>query len=366
MPRLLRLCVALVLLVAASAPALARPTAQVEALTQGAIHPPVETEAGLWYRSAMGLVPYYGQSVRVALLDTGTDCGLPALGGSVGPGQTFSAATNTNPCYDGFGHGTHTAGLIHQACPSCHITIYKIMDDNGRGVEADLANAIRQAVLDHNQIISMSVGGYRWDDNAAQAIQWARANGVLLFASSGNDSAADPYGGILPASYAGVQRIAACGPDGHAASFSDWAPNVWMCFPGVNVSSTFPRYHVALDDDLGISGISTTVVLSGTSMAAPLAAGEAGTLLAAGVDPQTALRVMETTATGPAHSDRWHVGYGDGHEARALEYVWMHHLGGRYTRPEMLGGQTPPVEPPAPPAQVWSWGAGQTNGRILS
>ena len=244
-----------------------------------------------------------GAGMRVAVLDTGVDATHPALAGRLIPGFDFvdfdadpsevgSPATSLS-----FGHGTHVAGLVAMAAPGAQIMPLRVLDANGMGNAWVLAEAMLHAIdPDRNpatndgvHVINMSLGstrrtdildtigrlstcaipaavllptdeladpGYNADRDRCNAF-----SGAVVVAAVGNDDtdAVRQY----PAAE-GVYGLLAVGASNSAkqlASFSNFGSWVDITAPGQGITSSVP------------SGAYGT--WSGTSMAAPLAAGAA-------------------------------------------------------------------------------------------
>ena len=197
-------------------------------------------------------------------------------------------------------HGTHVAGIIAAdrnnnkgikgVCNDCLImTIRAVPDGDER--DKDVANAIRYAVDNGAQVVNMSFGkAFSWDKKVVdEAVKYAEKKGVLLVHAAGNDALNKDVDKNFPnRNYKNnpakqsktFMEIGAQSwkPEG-AASFSNYGKTTVDIFsPGVDIYSTTP------DGKYGYA--------SGTSMAAPVAAGAAGLLLSYFPD-LTALQVKE-------------------------------------------------------------------------
>jgi subtilisin family serine protease len=243
-----------------------------------------------------------GAGIRVAVLDTGVDASHPALAGKLLPGRDF-VDDDGDPREEGdrdnagFGHGTHVAGLVALAAPAAKIVPIRVLDADGRGHVWMLAEALAWAIDpdgvpstdDGAHVVNMSLGtldrtrivdalmtlsacaipkpthdpdtdysdaGY--DDDKARC---AANGGAVLTASAGNDGtdrakeypAAEGVYGLLP--------VGASAKNRRLAPFSNRGSWVDVAAPGDFITSTVPG-----------GGYGTW---SGTSMAAPLAAGVA-------------------------------------------------------------------------------------------
>jgi cell wall-associated protease len=186
-------------------------------------------------------------------------------------------------------HGTHCAGIIAASrkngkgmdgvADNVRIMMLRAVPD-GDEHDKDIANAIRYAVNNGAQIISMSFGKdfspqKQWVDDA---VKYAESKGVLLVHAAGNDSKDVDVEDNFP-SPAGVDgkyrasnwiTVGASGDPtngGLAASFSNYGKKeVDLFAPGVQIHSTIP-------------GQTTYGQASGTSMACPVVAGVAALIL---------------------------------------------------------------------------------------
>jgi thermitase len=105
------------------------------------------------------------QSVVIAIVDTGIDSSHPDLASKV-VGE-YSVIGKT--ARDGFGHGTHVAGIAAAAtnndvgiagiCPNCGILSVKVLDDKGSGYLSDVASGITYAAGHGARVINLSLGG---------------------------------------------------------------------------------------------------------------------------------------------------------------------------------------------------------------
>jgi cell wall-associated protease len=186
-------------------------------------------------------------------------------------------------------HGTHCAGIIAAArnngkgvdgiADNVRIMAVRAVPD-GDEHDKDIANAIRYAVDNGAQIISMSFGKdfspeKQWVDDA---YRYAANKNVLLVHAAGNDSknVDTTYNFPNPFYIDGSGRanniitVGASGDKkngGLTASFSNYGKKEVDVFaPGVNINSTIP-------------GGDTYGNASGTSMACPVVAGVAALLL---------------------------------------------------------------------------------------
>src|SRR3984893_2178292 len=262
-------------------------------LAQGATAPTpplADTTLATWGLQATRIVSsrYAGRGIRVAILDTGVDLQHPDFAGRTIVSQSFVTGL---PVDDGNGHGTFCAGV---ACgpqqPSqpprygiafgADLYIAKVLDDDAGGPDGNILAGIDWAVRNNCAVISMSLGspvavGDSYPRVYEQVAARALAAGSLLIAPAGNASQRpDTIAPVEhPANCPSILAIGAVDPSFAVAPFSNGGLNrnggeVKLAAPGIAIVSAAPRptlYQTA----------------SGTSMAAPYAAGIAALLAAA-------------------------------------------------------------------------------------
>lgn len=201
-----------------------------------------------------------GSGVTVYVLDTGVDTTHPEFEGR--------AATGTNVVDDVAGdcdgHGTVVAGIAasrdHGVAPGARIESVKVLDCAGAGTLSALLSGIEWVAghLDGPAVAVMS-----WSFGRSEALDAAVAGlverGVLVTASAGNTGADDCA--MAPRSVPGVLVVANSTVDDQREHTSSTGPCVDLYAPGTSIVST--------------SAGGGTASWTGTSMAAPHAAGVA-------------------------------------------------------------------------------------------
>jgi serine protease len=273
-----------------------------------------------------------GQGVTVAVIDTGVACEnhgeftrvMDLNGTRCRPGYDF--VRDDEHANDDHGHGTHVAGTIAQSTHNAFgvaglaycatILPVKVLDQNGSGSLADVAEGIRYAADQGAQVINLSLGGGRRSTVLAQAVAYARSKGALVVCAAGNNGRFVES----PASEPGSLAVSAIDSGDQIAWFSSRGPEIAIAAPGVNVLQHTICNH-------GRERCEQFAAWSGTSMAAPHVAGVAALVVSMGVtDPSAVARVLRDSAVAPEHGGRDRELYGAGivHAAAAVAHVQKH------------------------------------------
>jgi subtilisin family serine protease len=187
---------------------------------------------------------------------------------------------NRQDLSDGNGHGTHVAGIIAGAANRrgvvgvafrARLMIVKVLDARGAGTTGGVAEGIRYAAANGARIINLSLGGPTRDPRLVEAVRAAEEANVLLVCSAGNLAQNVDQRPSYPVSIAArnIVGVAATGPlrGRDLGDFSNFGRNtIGLAAPGVDVLSSA--------NDGGWER------KSGTSMAAPHAAGVAALMAA--------------------------------------------------------------------------------------
>jgi subtilisin family serine protease len=207
-----------------------------------------------------------GRRTVVAVIDSGVDPHHATLRDSLVPGANFVPEDGLGeiPWSDGEGHGTHVAGVVLQADPTAQIMPVRVVDREGAGEAASIAEGIVWAVDNGAKVLNLSLGAEA--DEAPEngplhlAVRYAIERDVVVVAAAGN-SGEEGSPANYPAAWPEVIAVAASEED---SSFSNRGSYVDIAARGLAVRSA------------ALGG--GTVSMTGTSMASPRVAGAAAAL----------------------------------------------------------------------------------------
>jgi serine protease AprX len=298
---------------------------------------------------AMWQLGWTGSGIGVAVIDSGV-APTQDLNGRVVYTQKFET-DGGGP--DGYGHGTHVAGIIGgngsaSNCPNCrqlkgmapaaNILDFNVLDHNGESSDSIVIAAIHEAILLKSKynirVMNLSLGrpvteSYK-QDPLCQAVEEAWKAGIVVVVAAGNDGRDDSIGehgyGTITApgndpyviTVGAMKSMQTYGrADDLIASYSSKGPTLFdnivkpdIVAPGNQVVSlqasginTLAHYKATQIPTSYYSGNNNNAVstqyfmLNGTSMAAAVVSGAVADLLQAhpGLTPdQVKARIMKT------------------------------------------------------------------------
>lgn len=275
-----------------------------------------------------------GRGVTVAVVDTGIACEdygpfkkvrdlaeTECVGG-------WNFVTQNEHANDDQGHGTHVAGTIAQSTDNgyggvgvafhARLMPVKVLNGDGFGTTADVADGVRWAAEHGAQVINLSLGGPRNSGVLQKAINYAIARGSVVVAAAGNTGGHVQF----PGASDGVIGVSATDPDDKIAKFSSRGDGVDVAAPGVGVvqQTICNKGRDVCDNFPGYSG---------TSMASPHVAGAAALLVGLGVtDPVAVEEAIRKSARVVDSSEGGAKLYGAGilQAGAAAERVTFLHL----------------------------------------
>lgn len=260
---------------------------------------------------------FTGSGIVVANMDTGVDANHPDLSAKWrGGDNSWYDPHNEHPTpYDASGHGTQTMGIMVGGtaggtaigvAPDARWIAARLYNDAGLARYSDIHLAFQWlldpdgdlATLDAPDVVNASWG---LTGTAGQCItefstdiDVLKAAGIMIAVAAGNDGPS-PLSSLSPANNPPGFAAGAVDPELSIASFSSRGPSACdgtvypeLVAPGVNINTA----------DLSFGGLPLYAVVSGTSYAAPHAAGALALL--AGAFPQAGVAQLEAALTASA------------------------------------------------------------------
>ncbi len=289
---------------------------------------------------------YTGEGVMVAIIDTGVNFNHIDLadhlwdGGEEYPNHGYNTIENNHDVSDGFGHGTHCAGVVcgdgtsgtqTGIAPNATLMCIKVMDDTGYGSATSISAGMEFAIEHGADVLNMSLGIPFASAAVREMLREACVNalqcGIAAAVAVGNDGQLQisfpvpnnvrvpggcPPPWIHPDQESNAGGLSCCIAVGavdfnnERAPFSSYGPFTWqetsyadypyepgmglirpdLSAPGVGIVSANPNNnngHVTMD---------------GTSQAAPCVAGVIALMLEKNPEltPAEISMILETTA----------------------------------------------------------------------
>jgi len=216
--------------------------------------------------------------VIIAVIDSGVARDHEDLHSKVVPGYDF--VNDDNDPYDDHGHGTFAASIaaaetnngVGIAGVSWHARIMpiKVRDHNGYGTYLTIATGMRYAVDDGARVLNLSIGGRSPSFILEDASSYCHSQGAVIAVAAGNTGSAVLY----PAAYDDYcLAVAAADANDERPTWSNYGPQVDVAAPGYFVwgAAYYPGSPTNLNSYKWDSG---------TSFAAPYAAGAAALVMA--------------------------------------------------------------------------------------
>ncbi|WP_322113154.1 S8 family serine peptidase [Leptospira kanakyensis] len=233
-------------------------------------------------------------SIIVAVLDTGINYDHEDLtanmwdgtasckdkeGATIGggcPKHGWDFASNDNDPKDEDGHGSHVAGTIGAVgnnnkgitgvCQSAKLMSVRVLGANG-GSNDTVADGIYFAVRNGAKVINMSLGGTQYSGLIYDAVEYAKANDVLVVVAAGNENTDLSTGNSYPCKNNNTNQIciAALDQNYQRATFSNYDTNATAAnrtvdfgAPGTNIYSIFGLPQFINEHVSGYNGWTST------------------------------------------------------------------------------------------------------------
>jgi subtilisin family serine protease len=205
------------------------------------------------------------------VIDTGIDLSHTDLNTSRNCHANFVTKGKDQSGNDGNGHGTHVAGTIGAinngqdvvgVAANAYLCAVRVLDNSGSGTWEGVVNGVNYVAANgkSGEVANMSLGGSGSNATLEKAVSDAAGKGIRMVLAAGNDG--QHAGNFTPARVNGtnIYTISAIASNDCLTSWSNYGnPPVDYAAPGASILSTR-------------KGGGTTT-MSGTSMAAPHAAG---------------------------------------------------------------------------------------------
>lgn len=219
-----------------------------------------------------------GAGVKAYVVDTGIrlDHSEFTTNGNSRIATGWTAINDGLGTRDCIGHGTHVAGIIggnlFGVAKNVTLVPVRVLDCSGSGTSSDLIAGINWIISDHQAgqpaVANFSLGSKDRTgsiESINQAITALIADGVQPFVASGNSD--DNACFYSPANSLGTVTVNAATLNDTSASFSNYGSCTDIYAPGVDIRSA------------AISSSTSSIVMSGTSMATPFVTGAAANIL---------------------------------------------------------------------------------------
>ncbi len=286
------------------------------------LHKTTATIGATWVTERLG---FDGAGIGVAIIDSGVTRAHDDLGGNQVVHFVDFAGTRTRP-YDGYGHGTHVAGIIagsgHDSggarrgiASGAHLVVLKTLDDRGEGYISDaiaaMDYAVEQRAAYNIRVINLSVAAGVYESYKTDPLTLAAGRavdaGIVVVTAAGNEGRNTKgqvqSGGITaPGNAPWVLTVGAASHNGTVdpaddtiAPFSSLGPSSIdrvakpdLVAPGVGIESLADAGSTLFMARVNARVWGTVptrtapyLSLSGTSMAAPVVSGTVALMLEA-------------------------------------------------------------------------------------
>ena len=319
----------------------------VESISEDAIVRAEQTSSeGSTLRGTLGLPVQSpgGYGVGVAVIDSGLEEG-PEFAGRIDRFYDFTqdGVKSTAPT-DGYGHGTHVAGLIagngvlsdqhyRGVAPKARLIVLKVLDENGTGYTSDVIDAIEFVTRNKSwldvDIINLSLGHPILEpaatDPLVQAVEAAVRAGIVVVAAAGNvgvsPSTGQPaYAGILsPGNAPSAITVGSARTfdtnrrsDDRVANYSSRGPTWYdgsakpdLVAPGHGLVAAAAKSSMLYMNHPALRVDDAYLRLNGTSMATAVVSGTAALILQANprLTPNAVKAILQFTAL-PVRDDQ--------------------------------------------------------------
>lgn len=242
-----------------------------------------------------------GSGTRVAIIDTGVDASHPDLAGRLAAPQTD--LVGDGQVGDPHGHGTFLAGIVGAkqdrtgvvgVAPAASLLSFRVLDAQGEGDAASVANGILAAVDAGADVLNLSLGAPSNSPAVAQAVAYAVQKGATVVAAGGNERQ-DGNPTTYPAALPGVLAVTGVGASGYTSRYCNTGPYIDLGAPGEDILSTLTGGGWAYAE--------------GSSLATAFASGVAALVRSA--NPALERAQVDDALVRSARDDPWRAGRDD-------------------------------------------------------
>jgi subtilisin family serine protease len=205
-----------------------------------------------------------GDSVLVAVIDSGIDGNHPELAGSIA--ESFDALTSPTGPHK---HGTAIAGLIAAhaklmgAAPDAKILAVRAFDPkdaDAEGTTFNILKGIDWAAGHDARVINMSFAGPS-DPAVRRSLEAARKKGIVLVAAAGNAGAKSPP--LYPAADPNMIAVSATDAEDKLLEQSNRGPYITVAAPGAHILVASPEsgYDVSSGTSYSAAAVSGVALM---------------------------------------------------------------------------------------------------------
>lgn len=197
-----------------------------------------------------------GEGVSVCVVDSGAPT-HPALGDCIDYGKSRSFVWDSGNG-DENGHAAAVCGIIHAYAPMARIVCFKVAGADGHGTATDMRLALEEACALKPDIVCAGICVKAGASKCQHALGVLESLGIPVICAAGNDG---DKGVMYPARFPQTIAVGACNRRGRVPTWSAQGPEIDCIYPGVRIPTLWR--------------LGGRAVVSGTSFAAPAAAGVA-------------------------------------------------------------------------------------------
>jgi len=260
-----------------------------------------------------------GDGAVVAVIDTGVTSGPDGISNLL---AGYDFVDNDTDASDENGHGTHVAGTIAQntnngvgvagMAPDASILPVRVLDADGVGSTAGVAQGVLWAASQGAHIINLSLGGDSYSQVLADAIDDVTAMGVLVVAATGNEDYQNFV--AFPGSLSNTLAVGATGLNQTRAPYSNRGPEIELSAPGgdLTVDADGDGYPDGILQETTVDGQTSYWFFEGTSMATPHVSAAAALLYGQGMTHPDEIRSLLISSADDLAGAGWDSGTGFG------------------------------------------------------